>query len=60
MIWILTLFVTFQGQSAAQPVGAMIAPAACRLAGASMAQAMMQGTPGAVVTFTCTPPSVLS
>jgi hypothetical protein len=53
MIWLLTLFLLVDGQGFAQPVGVLISESACRLAGAGMAQAMMAGTPGTLVTFSC-------
>lgn len=57
MTWLLTMIIVTGGEPVAVPVGLMSTAQTCRLAGASMAQAIMLGTPGVVVMFACTPPA---
>ena len=60
MTWLLIIIILFDGELVEQPAGLMLDASFCQLAGASMARAMAQGTPGAIVGFRCDPPGVMS
>lgn len=60
MTWLLTIIFMINGERVEQPAGLMLDASFCRLAGSSMAYAIMQGTPGSIATWRCDPPGVVS